>query len=241
MRVSTGVRRLDELLKGGLPEDSSALMYGPAFLGKELLARKTIVAALETGVPVVLVLTNTTVEDMRRDLLELDAKFVEYEEKGLISYVDAYSQSIGAPTDRARAEFLDSIMDLNAVSVAVNKMQREIVPVHDNHLIVIDSISTFIAQTTAQTAFRFLQVFLGRTRLVGAVNILLMDEGMHSDAELQMFKHLVSGMISLRDNGGKPQLLVQGLGTAGGMNWVDYTFDQDNFEITGSFAAGRIR
>ena len=56
-----------------------------------------------------------------------------------------------------------------------------------------------------------------------------------------MFKHLMIGVIEVRDANGKAQMRIEGLGAPVGVGWVDYKFDKTQVEITGSFAAGRIR
>lgn len=238
--ISTGVTRLDNLLGAGLPADAAALVYGPVFMGKETLARRTIVASVCKGIPAIVITTNATAEAVQHELAAIDPKLPDLA-KGLLHYVDTYSVPVGAGEDLPHTTYLDGAMDLNGLSVAVNRVQKDIVPKHDHHLIVLDSLSTLIANANAQTVFRFLQLFIGRTRRVGAVHLALMDAGMHSDAEVQMFKHLMTGVIHFRDNQGKPQLMVQGLGTGSAQTWVEYRFDDERFEITGSFAAGRIR
>jgi KaiC/GvpD/RAD55 family RecA-like ATPase len=240
-RLSTGVKRLDALLNGGIPAGSAVLVYGPPFLGKEILARRFILSNLQAGVPGVFVLTNTAASDVRKGLEDADKGYAEFERKHLVRFVDTYSRGIGAADSFKDAEYLDGALDLNSVSLAVNKVQAGLITHNDAHALVVDSVSTFIAYSNAQTAFRFLQTLIGRTRRVGATGLFLMDQGMHSDADVQMFKHLMSGTIELRESGGKTQVQVQGLGAPQGPGWVDYRFDEKMFEVTGSFAAGRIR
>ena len=75
VRVPTGIKRLDTLLEGGIPAGAAVLVYGPPFLGKEVLARRFILAGLAAGLPSVYVLTNQATEDVRRDLQAADPKY----------------------------------------------------------------------------------------------------------------------------------------------------------------------
>jgi KaiC/GvpD/RAD55 family RecA-like ATPase len=240
-RLPTGVKRLDALLNGGIPAGSAVLVYGPPFLGKEVLARRFVLSTLQRGLPGVFVLTNTAAADVRREMEAADPKYPQAEEKHLAKYVDTYSRGIGAADKFADADYLDGALDLNGVSLAVNKAQANLVGKHDAHAFVLDSVSTLIAYSNAQTAFRFLQTLIGRTRRIGATGLYLMDQGMHTEADVQMFKHLMSGTIEVREQSGKLQVQVQGLGAPQGPGWVEYRFDEKVFEVTGSFAAGRIR
>jgi KaiC/GvpD/RAD55 family RecA-like ATPase len=240
-RLPTGIKRLDALLNGGIPAGSAVLVYGPPFLGKEVLARRFLVANMANGVPGIDVLTNVATEDVRANLAASEPRYAEFEGKHLSHFIDTYSKSIGATDSFKDAHYLDGALDLNGVSIAVNKVQAALMSGHQQHTLVVNSVSTFIAYTNPQTAFRFLQTLIGRTRRAGATGLFLMDHGMHTDADVQMFKHLMSGTIELRESGGKTQVQVQGLGAPQGPGWVEYRFDDKTFDIVGSFAAGRIR
>ncbi|MHB1261425.1 MAG: RAD55 family ATPase [Thermoplasmatota archaeon] len=241
MKVPTGIKRLDALLGGGIPAGSAVMVYGPPFLGKETLARRYVLASLGAGLPAVYVLTNAATDEVRGDLLAADPGYKKAEDEHRARFVDTYSRGIGAADSFKDATYLDGALDLNGISLAVNKAQAAIMGKHEAHALVVDSVSTLIAYSSAQTAFRFLQTLIGRTRRVGATGLYLMDQGMHTDADVQMFKHLMSGTIELRESSGKTQVQVQGLGATAAPGWVDYKFDEKAFEITGSFAAGRIR
>lgn len=238
--MTTGVTQLDTLMGGGLRPKDRVLLYGPSFQGKEVLARQAAAANLKRGVPVVMLLTNATVDDVRGNLRAMDDDYDAYEEADLAWYVDAYSRSIGMEIKDPRVEAVDSAVDLNGISLALNKVQSRLIKDHDEHLLVIDSASTLVLYSNAQATFRFLQVLVGRARQAGAVTLMLLDHGMHSDAEVQMFRHLVDGVLEARDNKDRPQLRVEGLQVARNPGWIDYKFSDSLFELTGSLAAGRI-
>jgi KaiC/GvpD/RAD55 family RecA-like ATPase len=240
-RLATGTKRLDQLLGGGFPAGAAALVFGPPFLGKEVLARRFLLQTVLDEVPAIYVLTNTSTADVRQQLTELDPAFAAAEKKRLPRFVDTYSRSIGAADNHKLATYLDGSLDLNGIALAVNKTQADIIQEHEAHALVFDSVSTLVAYSNAQTAFRFLQTLIGRARRVGSTGLYLLDHGMHTEADVQMFKHLMSGVIELRDSGGKPQMQVQGIGMTGAPGWFDYRYTDNAFEITGSFAAGRIR
>ncbi len=241
MKMPTGVERLDALIDGGLACGSTYLLYGPAFTGKRTLARLAFLAALRSGSPAILVLTNAAAADVRRELTELDPAYPGYEAAGLAYFIDAYSASVGANEPNPGVSYVDGPLDLNGMSLALNDVETRIMAGHDQHMLLLDSVSTLMAYGSGQTVFRFLQVFLGRARRAGASSLLLMSEGMHDEAEVQMIKHLMTGCIELRQETSRCQLRVQGLTQTQSRGWVDYRHDAADFEITGSFAAGRIR
>ena len=245
MKVSTGVRRLDDLLDGGLPVASASLVYGPAFLGKETLARLYFLHGLSLGQPGIFVLTGQATSDVRAQLAAMEPRYPEWEKQGLAHFVDTYSKTIGAEDDFQHAEYVDGAVNLNAVSLAVNNAQRKILASAPDpatpHRLVFDSVSTLITYTNAQTTFRFLQVLVGKAKRAGATSLLLLQAGMHTDAEVQTFKHLVDGVIEFRADGPVNALHILGVGITENRGWVEYRYSEKSFDVTGSFAAGRIR
>lgn len=241
MRLATGVTRLDELLKGGIPEGDFSLVYGPPFIGKETLARLFFLTGYRQDTPSVYIVTGRTSEELRTDLTRIDPDYPRFERSGQAWFIDTYSRSVGADEDHPYTEYVDGPMNLNGISLALNNVQRRLVQEHRTHRLVLDSVSTLIAYINAQTAFRFMQVLIGKARRAGATGMFLLDEGMHTEAEVQTFKHLADGEVAFRNHNGKNQLQVQGLGIQEVPGWVDYRADERSLEITGSFAAGRIR
>ena len=60
MLIKTGIDRLDELLKGGVPFRSNVLIYANPFIGKDILMKKIAMAGLENNEGVIFVLTDTS-------------------------------------------------------------------------------------------------------------------------------------------------------------------------------------
>lgn len=238
--LSTGIKQIDALLAGGIPANERVLVYGPSFQGKEVLAKQAALANLQKGVPAVLMLTNAASQDVREQMLAMDPQVPAYEKDGLLWFVDAYSRQVGLKDNVTNVAYVDSPVDTNGLSLALNRVHSHVIKKGPVHLLVIDSASTLVLYSNAQATFRFLQVLVGRARQAGAASLVLLDQGMHSDAEVQMFKHLVDGCIEMRTSNDRTQLSVEGLGLQKNPGWLDYTLQGDRVEVTGSLAAGRI-
>ena len=236
-----GVRRLDDLLSGGVPLQSCTLLYGPPFIGKEVLARSFFLHGLSQDIPGILVLTGAAASEVRKHLAEIEPRYSEWEKAGLAQFIDTYSSSIGAEDTADNVQYVDGSVNLNALSLAVNNAQRRIIGDHPHHRLILDSLSTLVTYTNAHTTFRFLQVLVGKAKRAGATSVLLLEHGMHTDAEVQMFKHLTDGVIELKSEGSNLTLSVIGIGVTENPGWVEYRFNERSVEIIGSFAAGRIR
>ncbi|HHH77829.1 MAG TPA: recombinase RecA, partial [Thermoplasmatales archaeon] len=88
MLIKTGIERLDELMKGGIPAVTNTLLYSPPFIGKENILNKFVLSGLEEGEPVIFVLTDKSFSEMRKEMERLDKNFSGYESEGKVKYID---------------------------------------------------------------------------------------------------------------------------------------------------------
>lgn len=234
-RFPTGAKRLDILLEGGLRRGDTAIIHGPAFLGKGVLAASAIRKAVADGIPAVVVTTRLESERLLEGLAIPDAQ------RGLVQVIDSIGASIGCDTDGDGIQLVDGPTDLNGIAAALNTAQAALQGHHDDHLLVIDSVSTLIAHNAANNVFRFLQVVLGTGRRAGAHAVLVLDEPMHDPKDVESLKHLSTGTIQVRDREGKQQVRILGFDLEAHLGWIDYRSDNGQFDVVGSFAAGRIR
>ncbi|PKK86200.1 MAG: hypothetical protein CVT48_02150 [Thermoplasmata archaeon HGW-Thermoplasmata-1] len=243
MSVKSGVPRLDELLRGGFPDNSNILIYGAPFTGKAEMILQFILQGLAEGVPGIIVSTDKTASDIKADLARIDPGFQKYDDDGLVHYIDVYSVSIGSEQRINNAEYVDSPVNLNAMALAMNKVQDKLKGKYERHCIAFNSISTLVTYTNPVTTFRFIQILSGKCKRLGATTLHTLEEGMHEEMEVQMFKHLTDGVIELKENEKdlKTYLHVQGMGEVVTRDWVEYKNSSKGVELVGSFSTGRIR
>src|SRR2546425_8907707 len=97
-KVKMGIPRLDDLLFGGIPFGTNASVYGPAYVGKEVLVSLFMAEGLKKGVPVLWILTDKGPTEVREEMAFALPGYEEYEKLGLVQYIDAYSKSMGSET-----------------------------------------------------------------------------------------------------------------------------------------------
>src|SRR5437879_6960980 len=64
----TGIARLDDLMFGGIPAGTNASVYGPAYVGKEVLVDLFMAEGLKKGAPLLWVLTDKAPADVREEM-----------------------------------------------------------------------------------------------------------------------------------------------------------------------------
>jgi KaiC/GvpD/RAD55 family RecA-like ATPase len=241
-KVKSGIRRLDDLLYGGFPVGSQILVNGPAHTGKDVLARLFSTEGLRLGVPSIWVVTDKTYTQVREDLSGLFGGIADAEKKGMIRYVDLYSRAVGGGAAALGVRFLSATDKnvLDQMSETVNTFAEELKEKFGTYRLVFESVSTVTAYLDTAATFRFLQPFVGRRKLDGAVGYYMLDSGMHSESDLQTLEHMVDGSINLKLEQMKTLLAVRGIGEAQARSWVGYSFTKRSFNL-GSFSLEHIR
>ncbi len=241
-RQTTGVRRLDDLLFGGLPSGAQVLVSGPAHTGKELLARLFIAEGLKRGIPAIWVVTDKTFGQVREEMVSLLPSYRELEGRGLVRYVDLYSRSLGVTQSEPGVRFFQSTDRgvLDQLTQAVNTFSQELKERAPTYRLVFESVSTVTAYLDSAATFRFLQPFTGRRKLDGAVAYYLLEAGMHSESDLETLEHMVDGSVNLKVEQLKTFLSVRGVTEVQSRAWVGYTFTRRAFSL-GSFSLDHIR
>ena len=229
MLVKTGIDRLDELLKGGIPTKSNVLIYANPFIGKDILLKRFAAAGLQNGDGVIFVLTDKSFSEMREEMIKIEPRFSEFEEKGMVRYIDIYSPTVELKEKSKWAIFVDSPVNRERIAYSILQAHKEME--NDRHRVIFDSLSTLIVYSDAKAVFRFLQVLSGTCKRMNTTSIFSMTRGMHEEIEVQTIKHLMDGVIELREKEARFQLRVQGCGEVISRHWIDYLLEEKENEI----------
>ena len=240
-KIKTGILRLDDLLLGGFQKDSNVIITGPPFIGKDVLLNLFITQGLKSRTPCIYVTTNKKVSEIKKELEYIIPHFKEYEKRGLIYFVDAYSKTLGLKETGSNVEFAEPQKDLNEIESAINKIQNLFGEKHKQVRIVFNSISTLIAQSSAGETFNIIQTLCGKNKEFGAASLFVIDPEMHKKSEIEMFKHLMDGVIEFEENNMKTMLRVKGICDVHTRAWVEYKHSKKMFDLVGSFSLEHIR
>ncbi|MGP8109981.1 MAG: ATPase domain-containing protein [Thermoplasmata archaeon] len=241
-KVRSGVRRLDDLLFGGFAAGTQILLNGPAHTGKDVLARLFSTEGLRVGIPSLWVVTDKSYGQVRDDLATLYPGLADAEKKGMLRFVDLYSLSVGSSAPVPGVRFLSSTGKavLDQLAQSVNGFGEELKSKFSTYRLIFESVSTITAYLDTASTFRFLQPFVGRRKLDGAVGYYVLESGMHSESDLETLEHMVDGSLNLKIDQMKTFLSVRGIGEAQARSWVGYTFTKRSFNL-GSFSLEHIR
>jgi KaiC/GvpD/RAD55 family RecA-like ATPase len=241
-RLRTGMPRLDDLIYGGFPMNANVLFVGPAFVGKEVAVLNFIAEGLRANVPAVIVTTSKPPVEIAKDMAPVLPTFLEYEQLGLVRWIDA---SGNTPTKKlvrdGRTFRVPSAGDfegiLNAVTSAENEFRDESAPYFRFAFL---SLSSSLRESDEKTALNFVQRFVNRLRQGKCVAAFALERGMHTDQLVESLQQLMDGAIHFRQDKSKTMLSVVGIGEVQTREWVPYKFTNKTLLI-GSFQLERIR
>ncbi len=239
-KVKTGVPRLDDLLFGGIPFGTNASVYGPAYVGKEVVVGIFMAEGLKKGVPILWVLTDKGPADIREEMAFVLPGYEEYEKLGLVRYIDAYSKSMGAEASDPNTTYVDEPTDHQAILKAVDARAADLKKKYPTYRLAFRSVSTLIAYLDPTTTFKFLQPFVGRRKRDRAVAFYVIEKGMHEEQEIQMLGSLMDGSIEFKVEQLKSFMSIKGICDVQSRGWIRYTYTKSNVSV-GSFSLDHIK
>ena len=239
-KVKTGTPRLDDLLLGGMPFGTNVLVYGPPFTGKEVLMSAFVAEGLKKGIPALWIVTEKSPKEIREEMMFVLSGYEEYEKKGLVRYVDAYSRSMGDDTQDPYAEYIESPTDYESIQKAIENAAKTFKENHEYYRVAFRSISTLIAYLDPGTAFRFLSPVVGRRKRDRAVAMYTIEKGVHGEQEIQMIGSVMDGMIEFKVENLNTFLAIRGIGDVQSRAFIRYSASKSAVTI-GSFSLDHIR
>ena len=94
---------------------------------------------------------------------------------------------------------------------------------HEYYRLLFRSVSTLIAYSDPNTAFRFLSPLCGRRKKDQAVSFFIVEKGMHSEQELQMLGSIMDGMVDFKVDQLKTFFAIKGISDVQSRAYIRYT------------------
>jgi KaiC/GvpD/RAD55 family RecA-like ATPase len=237
-RLPTGIPRLDDLLLGGLPTRAHVVVLGDAFVGKEIVLYSFIAEGLKRGEPALLVTGTRSPEEVAASLGLVLPQFKEYEQLGMVSWIDASGAGhppapgrmvLSGPSDRAGI-----LKNLVQVSKKLEEDHRG--PFRVGFL----GLSAVVGGGDAHGGTAFLQNAVGILKLRDALAMYTLEGGAVPEAQVEALLGRMDGAILFRQDRDKTFLSVKGLGEVQTHDWVECRATNRTL-VVGSFALERIR
>ncbi len=237
-RLPTGTPRLDELLLGGIPPRSHVMLLGDAFVGKEVVLYAFLAEGLKRGEPAILVSAARSRTEVSESLGIVLPQFREYEQMGMVTWVDASGSGGGAlaaggtttaPDDRAGI--------LTALVQASKRLEEE---KRGPFRVGFLGLSAVLAHGDERASFSFLQNVVGILKPRDGLAMYALEGATLSESQLESFLSRMDGAIVFRQDKDRTFLSVRGFGDVETRDWIECRATSRGL-IVGSFALERIR
>lgn len=205
-RVPTGIKGLDEMLEGGLPEGRVILVCGGPGAGKTIFALQYLLANASRGEAGVYVTLEEPLSFIRQNVALFGWDLKKYERRGLLRMLDLCLMPYG--------EKLIMLEERSPAGDGASSLIREIRKAAENvgaRHIAIDPITSITIHQPRAGKKRFMvgQIFQG-LREIGCTSIITMEVSSLSD-DFYMEKFLADGVILLESHLDEQFRLVQTL------------------------------
>ena len=227
----------------GIPPGSQMLVNGPSHTGKDILARLFVAEGLKQAVPAVWVVTDKTYTQIREEMTQLFPAYPEFEQKGMVRYVDLYSPEPRGHPGRARGPA--PLGHRQGGPRADEPRPSTTPPTSSRRSSAATASSSSRSRPSPPTSTPPpCSGSCSRSPAVGSSTApsayYLLETGMHTESDLQTIEHMMDGSINLKIDQLKTFLSVKGISEVQSRAWIGYTFSKKAFSL-GSFSLDHIR
>lgn len=219
-RIKTGIKGLDQLLKGGIPKAVNILIIGAPGAGKTTLAREIIYSSLKNNLKVIYITTAEPPSNIKKQMNLMKCNISEYKEK--IKFIDGYSWRISI-NQREKAEYqLSGITKLNELEQLFKKAITEM-QINSDAVILFDSLSDLLLHTEETSVFKLIQLITGKIKSINSNGIFLIESGIHDERQVSTINYIMDGTIEMRINENKRQIRIKRMAdTLHPLQWIDF-------------------
>jgi CRP-like cAMP-binding protein/KaiC/GvpD/RAD55 family RecA-like ATPase len=174
-----------------IPRESLTLLLGPPGAGKSAFCHQVVLNSIAAKKPIIFITTEQSPSGVMRLLTE---KGIGEPTSEVLSFVDAFSQTVGVETSDRPDTICADCADLNSISIATTRLQERMG--QKGILLAFDSLTSPYLFSGAEVT-RFMRLFLSKLAAEGNSVVALMDEGCGKSEDLVAMMSIADGVIKM--------------------------------------------
>jgi KaiC/GvpD/RAD55 family RecA-like ATPase len=196
-KVKSGLKGLDTLLGGGLPDNSVTLVYGPPKTGKSIFCYQFLFGGLCADESCLYVMSDYSWNQLSETMLAFNWPIEEYAGKDRIYRIDTISrlgQKIPKETETLKISHTENPTD---VMLNVSSGARFLYKKFNRFRAILDSTTSFYLYNPHQLINRVLKSYIQNIKEAGGTAIITYAQGSVDTQTETMLKACVDNLIRL--------------------------------------------
>jgi predicted hydrocarbon binding protein/KaiC/GvpD/RAD55 family RecA-like ATPase len=174
-----------------IPKESLILLAGPPGAGKSTFSHQVVLNSIAAERPVIFVTSERSPSGVTELLKE---KGMGESSPGALSFVDAFTETVGLACTPRSDTICANCADLNSLSMATTKLQEKMG--QKGILLVFDSLTSPYLFCGADIT-KFIRLFLSKFAAEGNSALALVDEGCGKEEDLGAMMSVADGIIRM--------------------------------------------
>jgi len=196
-KIETGIKSLDELIDGGLPESTVTILYGPPKTGKSIFCAQFLNQGLINNEPILYVLVDYDSKQLVDMMKSLKFVISEQLQKGMVSIVEL-CPSIGSTTPPEIPAFkAASIKNPTDIMVNIGEALKTLSLTCSRFRVIVDSATTLFTYNNPILIVRIIKAIVTSIKQAGGTGLITYTEGVIDMKIETMLKSAVDNIIKL--------------------------------------------
>ncbi len=199
-RIESGIAGFDELTKpkqgtGGIPENTSTLIYGPTKTGKSIFANQFTYHGLENSEPSLYITNDRGYKQFKINMEEFNWPITKYLEDNSLYLIDTVSDSSERKISESKTFIQSYINNPTDIMIKVGSAVNNIYENNSRFRSVIDSATSLFVYNENMLIIRVLKSYLMRVNEAGGTPIIVYTQDSADRITETMLKSMVDNII----------------------------------------------
>jgi class 3 adenylate cyclase/archaellum biogenesis ATPase FlaH len=207
-RISSGIRSLDAVTLGGIPESTVTMVYGPPKAGKSIFAYHFLAESVRLNEACIIVTTDYGPEDLARAMSGFNWSIQDALKQGGIQVILMIPATSSAAGNGASLRIV-SLADPADLMSNLNEILRPIVEHNVRFRAIWDSLTPLFIYNPPMLVAKILREYSSRVKKAGSVGVLVtLVQGSIDPQSENILKASVDNLVNLHPEG---KLVVEGM------------------------------
>ncbi len=230
MKSATGIAKLDKILTGGFPENSTILIRGSPGTGKSTLCQQFMIIGLKASQFGIYITLDTAPDDILKNMKRFNG-IEQYISKKMMIFLDAYSWKVGGGKDEVWKKVLQGGLDINSLNVMLAEILKNMAEREKRS--VFDSVSTLLLYIPSDLVVRFIPILIAKCKQAKSTQVLILEEGVHDEEIVNTLSYLADGVVEMKMEGPKRYMRISKMrGTSCSHDWLEYSIEDSGLSLT---------